>query len=70
LTLADGFHVGIANLDGILKDVADLKLTDDKAIKNELLTRVKNYNYVPPNDDYYYSQALMNEYRKQFGKSK
>ena len=36
LTLPDGFRVGISNLDIILKEVADLKLTDIQAIKSEL----------------------------------
>jgi len=70
LTLLDGFQVGIANLDSILKEVADLKLVGDEAIKKELLTRVKIYNYVAPADDYYYSQALLSEYRRQLEKSK
>ena len=58
LTLMDGFQVGIANLDTILKEVADLKLIDDKAIKKELLERVKIYNYVPSSSDYDYSQSV------------
>jgi hypothetical protein len=37
LTLPDGFRVGISNLDNILKEVADLKLTDTQSIKKELL---------------------------------
>jgi hypothetical protein len=70
LTLLDGFQVGIANLESILKEVADLKLIDAEAIKKELLKRVKIYNYVPSSADYDYSRALFKEYVGQFGKHK
>ena len=70
LTLPDGFQVGIANLDSILKEVADLKLTDAEAIKKELLKRVKVNNYVASSAEYDYSVALFQEYRRKFEKSK
>ena len=70
LTLLDGFQVGIANLESILKEVADLKLIDAEAIKKELLKRVKIYNYVHSSADYDYSRALFKEYVGQFGKHK
>ena len=68
LVLPGGFQVGIANLENILKEVADLRLADDEAIKKELLKRVKTYNYVPPAADNEYSEALFNEYKRQYGK--
>jgi len=70
LTLPDGFQVGILNLENILKEVADLKLADDEAIKKELLQRVKIYNYVASAADNDYSEALLREYKRQYGKSK
>jgi predicted RecB family endonuclease len=63
-----GGEVGIVNLDNILKEVADLKLVDNEAIKKELLQRVKIYNYVAPSAEADYSTALLNEYKKLFGK--
>ena len=68
LTLADGSQVGIANLEDILREVADLKPADNEAIKKELLQRVKIYNYVAPAAEADYSKALLNEYEKLFGK--
>ncbi|OIP27277.1 MAG: hypothetical protein CO103_06415 [Chloroflexi bacterium CG_4_9_14_3_um_filter_45_9] len=68
LTLADGFQVGIVNLESILKEVADLKLADNESIKKELLQRVKIYNYVAPGADDNYSKALLGEYEKLFGR--
>jgi predicted RecB family endonuclease len=64
LALPDGSQVGIANLDNILKEVGDLKLVDDNAIKKELLKRVKIYNYVATSADNEYSEALLREYKK------
>jgi hypothetical protein len=63
LVLPSG-EVGIVNLDNILKEVADLKLVDDNAIKKELLKRVKIYNYVASSADNEYSEALLREYKK------
>jgi len=68
LTLPDGFQVGILNLESILKEVADLKLADDEAIKKELLQRVKIYNYVASAADNDYSEALLKEHKRQYGK--
>ena len=62
LVLPGGFQVGIANLENILKEVADLRLADDEAIKKELLQRVKIYNYVAPGAEADYSKALLKEY--------
>jgi len=70
LRLPDGFQVGIINLDTILREVAELKITDTETIKKELLKRVKIYNYVASSAEYDYSVALFREYRRQFEKSK
>jgi len=66
LTLPDGFRVGIVNLDNILKEVAELNLTDAQAIKAELLRKVKRGNYVPSGAENEYSTALFQEYQKKF----
>jgi hypothetical protein len=71
LTLpSDGFQVGIFNLDNILKEVAELKLSDAKTIKAELLKKVAIYNYIPSGSESEYSAALFQEYKRQFGTSK
>jgi hypothetical protein len=67
LVLPGGFQVGIANLENILKEVVDLRLADDEAIKKELLQRVKIYNYVAPSAEADYSKALLKEYKQQYG---
>jgi hypothetical protein len=68
LVLPGGFQVGISNLENILNEVANLKLADNEAIKKELLKRVKIYNYVAPSADNEYSEALFNDYTRQYGK--
>ena len=60
-----GGEVGIVNLESILKAVADLKLADDNVIKKELLNRVKIYNYVATSADNEYSEALLQEYKRE-----
>ena len=69
LALPSG-EVGIVNLEGIFKEVADLKLADNEAIKKELLQRVKIYNYVAPSAEADYSKALLGEYKKQLGRKR
>ena len=68
LALADGSQAGILYLEEILKEVADLKLVDNETIRKELLKRVKIYNYVAPGADNEYSEALFNDYTRQYGK--
>jgi hypothetical protein len=68
LVLPGGFQVGIANLHDILKEVAESKLADDNAIRKELLKKVKIYNYVAPSADDEYSEALLKEYKRHYGK--
>ena len=70
ITLPDGFRVGIINLDNILKEVADLKLADSRAIKSELLLRVKQCNFVASAAENEYALALFEEYQSKFGKSR
>ncbi len=70
LTLTDGLQVGILHLDNIIKDVADLKLTDVETIKGELLNRVKIHSYVAPVAETDYSAALFQEYSRQLGDPK
>jgi hypothetical protein len=62
LALPGGHQVGIAQLDSILEEIADMHLADDSAIKTALLERVKVYNYVAPGAEPHYSDALLAEY--------
>jgi hypothetical protein len=70
MTLPDGSRLGIANLDIILREVADLKLTDATTIKKELIARVKECNYVALKAEEDYAAALFREYEVKLGKAK
>ena len=70
ITLAGGLQVGIKNLNVILSEVADLKLTDPQALKQELLDKVRNNgNYVPPSAKDEYTAALMRQYLRKYGET-
>ena len=64
ITLPDGLEVGILNLEDILKEVADMKLSDAASIKKELLERAKSCNYITASVEEKYAEALYKEYQK------
>lgn len=62
--LIDGRETGIDQLDLILSEVAALGLTDESALRDELLKRVRVFNYVPVKKTAVYADAIMAEYRQ------
>lgn len=58
-----GMVIGIAMLDPILTVVKGMKISGEKEIGDELLERVKIYNYVPASAEAKYQAALLREYR-------
>jgi hypothetical protein len=69
LEFSDGTWVSVFSLDQILRQVADLNLSDNALIKKELLERVKASNYLPRSAEEKYAEALFNEYKSKNGKS-
>ncbi len=63
--LIDGKETGIDHLDWIFDEVKKLNLGDDTAITDELVKRVKEFNYVPTKKTDVYAAALFTEYKKQ-----
>lgn len=59
----NGKLIGIDSLDSIVAEVRALNLTDDAAIADELLKRVKKTNYVPTIRSKDYGEALLKEYK-------
>ncbi len=59
--------VGITSLREILRDVQMLSLEDEIRVKEELLKRVKEANYVPESAEAEYRKALYREYRRFLG---
>lgn len=56
-------EVGIHDLRKILREVYRLGIEDDQALKEELLKRVKEKNYISEKREELYAEALMREYR-------
>ncbi len=61
--LVEGKEVGIDRLDWILEDVRRLHLKDEAEIGEEILKRVRQFNYVPTKKTSAYAEALLREYR-------
>jgi hypothetical protein len=61
--LIDGRETGIDQLDFIIRDVKNLHLTEDPLIGQELMKRVKVFNYVPTKKTAQYEEALLKEYK-------
>jgi hypothetical protein len=62
--LIDGKETGIDHLEFVLDEVKKLKLENNTAITDELLKRVKVFNYVPTKKTAEYAAALLGEYQK------
>ena len=62
--LIDGKSTGIDQLEFVLDEVKKLKLENSTEISDELLKRVKVFNYVPTKKMAEYADALLAEYRK------
>ncbi|WP_321504240.1 NAC family transcription factor [uncultured Methanoregula sp.] len=59
----DGKDTGIDRLDWIFADVANLHLTNDTMITDELVKRVLQFNYIPSKKMPEYREALLREFR-------
>jgi hypothetical protein len=64
MIFVEGKETGIDQLDWIVTEVRNLRLSDDAAITEELLKRTQALNYVPTKKKEAYGAALLAEYRK------
>lgn len=62
--LIDGKETGIDHLDWIFDEVNKISPPDDAALTEELMKRVKEFNYVPTKKSSAYAVALLAEYKK------
>jgi hypothetical protein len=58
----DGKETGIDRLDWIIQDVVSLRLSHDEEIADALITRVRQFNYIPTRKMQEYRTALLREY--------
>ncbi len=63
--LIDGRETGIDQLDFIFEEVRKLGLKDDAVLAEEIMKRVKVFNYVPSKKEALYREALLREYRQE-----
>jgi hypothetical protein len=63
--LIDGKETGIDHLDWIFEEVNKIKPPDDAVLTEELMKRVKEFNYVPTKKTDMYAAALLAEFKKQ-----
>jgi hypothetical protein len=63
--LIDGKETGIDHLEFIIENVQSLHLTDDSRITEELLRRVREFNYIPTKKTAEYGEALLREYKRE-----
>ena len=66
----DGKETGIDRLDWVLQDVAALDLTDDERIADEIVKRVRQFNFIPSKKLPQYREALLREYMMLFPRRK
>ncbi|MDO9540375.1 MAG: hypothetical protein Q7J09_10300 [Methanocalculus sp.] len=57
-----GIVVGLAMLDDAITEVAEMKLAKDEEITDELMKRIKIFNYIPQSAEQQYRSALLKEY--------
>jgi hypothetical protein len=62
--LIDGKETGIDHLDWIFGEVAKLAVDTDDAVTDEILKRVKQFNYVPTKKTAEYGAGLLAAYKK------
>ena len=63
--MIDGRETGIDQLDFVFEEVRKLDLKDDSILAEEIMKRVKVFNYVPSKKDALYREALLREYRQE-----
>ena len=62
--MIDGKETGIDHADWIFDEVKKLKVENDTALSEEILNRVKQFNYVPTKKTSEYEEGLVKEYKK------
>jgi len=63
-----GVVVGIAMLDAIIEEVTAMNLPGEKETGDELMKRVKIYNYIPARAEEQYRRALVREFTASQGR--
>lgn len=65
--IVGGNSVSIVGLETILQEVASLGIDGEEQLKEELLQRTREHNYIPKSAETRYSKALLRAYRQYMG---
>ncbi|WP_460374005.1 hypothetical protein [Methanocalculus sp. MC3] len=57
-----GINVGLTMLDDAIHEVARMNLIKDEEIADELMKRLRIYNYIPKSAEQQYRSATLREY--------
>jgi hypothetical protein len=60
-----GTQIGISRLDKIILEVSELGFEDEDKVREALLQRIKEYNYIPSSSEKDYIDAVYEEYKRQ-----
>jgi hypothetical protein len=60
-----GTQIGISRLDSIIFEVSELGLENEDKIKETLLERIREFNYIPSGAEKDYVDAIFKEYKRQ-----
>lgn len=60
----DGKETGIDRLEWILLDVANMNLSEEERIVDEIVKRARRFNYIPTRKMPAYREAFLREYRR------
>jgi hypothetical protein len=63
-----GTQIGISRLDSIIIEVSEMGLDDEDQIKEALLQRTREFNYIPSGAENDYIEAIFEEYKRQIAK--
>jgi len=67
LRVGDG-EVGMVELDAVFEEARRLLPASDEALRATLLARARIFNYIPPNAEGDYAEALLREFKMTCGK--
>jgi hypothetical protein len=59
-----GTQIGISRLDAIILEVSQMGLEDEDKVKEALIQRAKEHNYIPSGSETDYIDAIFEEYKR------
>jgi CDP-4-dehydro-6-deoxyglucose reductase len=63
LIIIEGKQIGIIGLEEVFEEFHQAKRDPNQSLKNKIMKRVKDLNYIPCNKEEAYASAILDEYR-------